>query len=267
MIQEYFGLTGEPFGKDILPGNLYQSLRFKELLARLDYGVKKRYFCLVTGDIGAGKSTAIRLLAQNLDENKHKLLYLSDSNLKPRDFYRELLFQLGSNPGYLRIDAKRQFNQLILDYFEKRRITLIVVIDEAHLLSHLMLQEIRFLTNFRMDSLSPMTLILVGQPELKGTLAMQIFQAITQRIQVRYHLGGLTLEETGAYVAHHLEVVKARSQIFSTEAIKEIFAYSKGVPRLINNLCLQAMLDARIQDSHVVDREGVLRAIEDFRKF
>ena len=73
-----------------------------------------------------------------------------------------------------------------------------VVIDEAHLLSHQMLQEIRFLTNFKMDSLSPMALILVGQPELKGTLAMQIFQAITQRIQVRYHFGGLTLRETGA---------------------------------------------------------------------
>jgi len=102
MIQEYFGLTGEPFSKDVLPKNVYLSLR---LLARLDYGVQKRCFCLVTGDIGAGKSTAIRLLAQNLDENKHKLLYFQ---LKAPGFLPELLFQLGSNPGYLRIDAKIQ---------------------------------------------------------------------------------------------------------------------------------------------------------------
>ena len=151
MIREYFGLTDEPFGKDISPENLYLSLGFKELLARLDYGVKKRCFCLVTGDIGAGKSTAIRLLARNLDENQHKLLYISDSNLKPRDFYRELLFKLGSSPGYLRIDAKRQFNQLILDYFEKRRITpwslstrLIAIAPNA--------AGNQILTNFKMDS-------------------------------------------------------------------------------------------------------------------
>lgn len=267
MIQEYFGFTSEPFTKDILLEHLFRTPRFEELLARLEYGVKKRYFCLVTGDIGAGKSTAIRYLAKNLDENRYKLLYLTDSDLKPRDFYRELLFQLGYTPEHQRTDVKRQFMRLILDLFENQKLTPVVVVDEAHLFSNSMLHEIRFFTNFKMDSLSPMALIWVGQPELRGTLAMQIFQAITQRIQVRYHLSGLTLEETGAYIAHHLEVVKAKSQIFSPDAVKEIYAYSKGIPRVINNLCTACLLAARMQSSFVVDREAVLRVIEDFRKF
>ncbi|XJZ26668.1 AAA family ATPase [Bacillota bacterium Lsc_1132] len=115
--------------------------------------------------------------------------------LKPRDFYREMLLQVGVEPKFLASYLKRQFKTALLDLFENKKKVPIVVIDDAHLLSPSMLQEICFLTNFKLDSLSPLALILVGQPELRDKLRLRSLEAMSQRITTRYHLTGLVYEE------------------------------------------------------------------------
>jgi len=206
MFETFFGLQQTPFGRQIATANLYASAQFQELLARLQYMVQKRLLGLVTGEIGAGKSTALRALRDHLDPAHFRWLYLSDSSFTPRrTFYRELSVQLDREPRFITAEAKRVFQTAVLDLYQNQQKTPVLVVDEAHLLSGLMLEEIRFLTNFAMDSLSPMALILVGQPELRRTLALQAFEPIQQRVNLRFHLGGFTAEETHSYVKHQLD--------------------------------------------------------------
>lgn len=263
MLKNHFGWSKIPFSREIQTSDLYHSDQYKELHARIQYMIQERSFGLVTGDVGAGKSTAIRALRDQLHPSHHLFLYLSDSSLKPRDFYREMLLQIGVEPRFQASDLKRQFKTALLDLFENKKKTPVVVIDEAHLLSPSMLQEIRFLTNFHVDSLSPLALILVGQPELRDRLRLRTLEAISQRITTRYHLTGLSLEELREYIHHHLKVAGEDRQIFSDAALKKIYTQTRGILRITNNLCTECLLDAVSRKQQLVDEESVERVIDD----
>ncbi|WP_080833094.1 ExeA family protein [Cohnella massiliensis] len=161
MIRGFFGWERVPFTREIETRHLHRSKRFEECVARMQYMVMTRSIGCVTGEIGCGKSTAVRYLKDQLDPNKYRFIYLSDANLKPRDFYRELLHHFGLPPKFLRSEAKRQFQHLVWDLYENQQKVAVIVVDEANLVSGDMLQEIRFLTNFGMDSISPLALLLI----------------------------------------------------------------------------------------------------------
>lgn len=262
MISQFFGWQSTPFTKEIPTSQLFPSASFQECVARLNYMAKTRSFGLVTGEIGAGKSTAIRTLRDGLDLTKYRFMYLCDSSLKPRDFYRELLHQFGITPQYLRSEAKKQFEHAVWDFYEGQQKIAVVVIDEAHLLQGDMLQEMRFLTNFQIDSVSPLSLIMVGQPELRATLQMRLFKPITQRMNIRYHLGGLELEETRKYVEHQLQVAGAQHPVFTMEAIDAIYAHTRGIAREVNNVCTACLLDAVVRKEKLIDAIHVARNVK-----
>ncbi|WP_071461535.1 ExeA family protein, partial [Bacillus massilinigeriensis] len=253
MIAKHFGWKHTPFQKDIPTRHLFMAKQYKELQARLTFMIQQRSFGLITGEVGAGKSTAIRSLKERLEANQHVFLYLSDSALKPRDFYREMLLQVGIEPKFLASDLKRQFKTALLDIYENKKKTPVVVIDEAHLLSSSMLQEIRFLTNFQIDSLSPLALILVGQPELRDKLRLRSLEAISQRINTRFHLDGMSFEEMIEYIKHQLEVAGESRQVFTDSSLKLIFKETRGIPRLTNRLCTECLLDAVSRKQELVD--------------
>lgn len=198
--------------------------------------------------------------------NKYRFIYLSDANLKPRDFYRELLHHFGLPPKFLRSEAKRKFQHLVWDLYENQQKVAIIVVDEAHLLSGDMLQEIRFLTNFQMDSVSPLALLLIGQPELQATLQLRIFKPITQRMNVRFHLEGLSLQESRDYIAHQLEVAGSTGQVVTTEAMDAIYAHTRGISREINNVCTAALLDAVLRKDKMIDTVHVTRILAEFKE-
>ncbi|MHB1042802.1 MAG: ExeA family protein [Eubacteriales bacterium] len=266
MIREYFGLTQMPFSKEIATDRLFKSKQHQELVARLLFIINSRYFGLVTGDIGAGKSTAIRSVYDRLDQSKYKFVYLADSSLNSRSFYRDILFQLGVTPGFHASDAKRQFKAAVMDYYTSQARLPVVVIDEAHLLSPEMLQEIRFLHNFKVDSVSPLALILCGQPELRGLLRMRVNDAITQRINVRFHLSGLSDQETREYIDHNMRIAGAKAPIFSDQAVASIYAHTRGIPRAINNLCTACLLDITAHDQRIIDENTVLKVVGEFEQ-
>jgi type II secretory pathway predicted ATPase ExeA len=265
MIRQFFEWQSTPFTKEIPTSNLYQSASFRECVARLNYMAKNRLFGLVTGEIGAGKSTAIRALRDSLDLTKYRFIYLCDSSLKPRDFYRELLYQFGITPHYLRSEAKKQFEHTVWDYYDSQEKIAVVVIDEAHLLRGDMLQEIRFLTNFQIDSVSPLSLIIVGQPELRTTLKMRLFKPITQRMDIRYHLAGFDPEETRKYVEHQLQVAGAQHPVLTTEAIDAIYAHTRGIAREVNNICTACLLDAVVRKEKLIDAIHVARILTEYK--
>jgi type II secretory pathway predicted ATPase ExeA len=264
MIHTHFGWNYTPFQKDVQTKHLFISKRFKELQARLTFMIQQRSFGLITGDVGTGKSTSIRSLKDRLESNQYVFLYLSDSSLKPRDFYRQMLLQVGIEPQFLASDLKRQFKRALLDIYENKKKTPVVVIDEAHLLSPSMLQEIRFLTNFNVDSLSPLALILVGQPELRDKLHLRSLEAISQRINTRFHLEGLSYEEIQEYITHQLKMVGEDRQIFTESALKKIHKETRGILRLTNRLCTECLLDAVSRKQELVDEDSVERVMDDY---
>lgn len=212
--------------------------------------------------MGAGKSTAARLLTNSLHPARYHVLYITDSDLTPRNFYYEALHQLGHIPRFYRGDAKRQLNRAILDLYESQKKIPVIILDEGHLLKRDMLEEIRFLTNFRMDSFSPMSLLLLGQPELKRILNTQIYEAIVQRLGIRFHLDGMNRSETKGYIIHHLKIAGVTNEIFTDMAIDVIHEFTQGIPRKINNLCCASLLSGFGERKSLIDDYLVRQVIE-----
>lgn len=264
MYEQYFGLVETPFTRHIPVTHLYGAQAHEELVARMQYVVQSRGFGVVTGEIGSGKSTAVRTLLRKLDGSRFRLLYMSDANPNPRGFYRTLLEQLGLKPAFQRSDCKRQLDTALMELWETQRRQTVVVIDEAHLLSPAMLEEVHFLTNHQMDSISPLALLLVGQPELGRKLTLQAFEAVRQRITLRYQLGGLSLPDTREYIVHHLKVAGASRPLFSEEAIRLIYQRTRGIPREVNNVCSSCLLAAFAEQKPVVDEATVTTVKAEF---
>ena len=188
MFEAFYECVRTPFSREIPTEKLYPSGMLLETLGRLKYAAANQLFAVLTGDCGTGKTTTVRKLRDSLDESKFILLYLTDSQLTPRHFYNGLLSQLGREGAFYRGDARRKLHNEIELIRGLQKLNLVVVVDEAHLLSKEMLEEVRFLLNFKMDAMSPLSLILVGQSELWNRLELKSFTAIRQRIDLRCRL-------------------------------------------------------------------------------
>jgi len=263
-ICQHFGLKTMPFIKHIAPDDTFPSQQFEECIARLGFIVGQRVLGVLTGEVGAGKSTALRKLRHTLDPSTHRFLYLARSSLAPRDLYRELLHQMEVQPPWLKTDAQRMFDEKILELHRQGGITPVVAVDEAHLWDTDMLEEIRFLTNYGVDAASPLALIVCGQPELRERLRFQRHAAIRQRVEVWFHLEGMQREETRDYIRHQMEVADGNPDIFTEATVDAIHTNTQGIPRRINNRCRAALLDAYIRDRTVIEENTIERVVADF---
>ena len=257
MFEAFFNFTKSPFQRDIPANSLYVTPQLKALQDRLSHGVKNCYFLIVTGDSGSGKTTAIRQFMSSLDPCRTVALYVSESSLTPRNFYYEVLNQLGIKPRFYRGDAKRQLVKEIHALSNNKKLP-VIIIDEAHLCDMEMLTEIRFLLNFDMDSKSPMALILAGQSEIRDILKKQVYEAISQRVDLRCHIPPLDRAQTAEYIRAHIAYAAGSySETFTDAAVSAIFDYSSGLPRKINRVatvCLMhaAQTNKRLIDDHMV---------------
>ena len=257
VFESFYGFGRTPFSRDIPTEELYPSVMLEETLSRLEYAAERQLFAVVTGDCGTGKTTTIRRFKDVLNLAQCKLLYLADSNLTPRHFYKGMLEQLGCEAKFYRGDAKRQLHREIELMRGLHDLRPVVVVDEAHLLDREMLEEVRFLLNFKMDAQSPMALILVGQSELWERFQLQAYAAIRQRIDIQCKLPHFDRSQVGEYMKRHLSYAGADRDIFSDGAIDEIFRYSGGAARLVNKTCTHCLLygsqnGRRIIDDHMV---------------
>ena len=201
MYEGFFEMTHTPFSRDVPPEALYESAAMTDALGRLSYAADKQLFAVVTSEAGCGKSTLIRKFAASLPREDYILLYLSDSKLTPRWFYKGLLDQLGMDSRFYRGDAKRQLQKEIEIIRGVHKQSVVCVLDEAHLLEKETIEEFRFLLNYRFDSMSPMALILVGQNELwDEKLRLKRYAAVRQRIDINCVLPPLDRAETEQYI-------------------------------------------------------------------
>lgn len=257
MFEAFYGLSQTPFSRDIPTTELYSSIILEETLGRLEYAAKRQLFAVVTGECGTGKTTTIRKFKDLLDPAKFMVMYLADSKLTPRHFYKGLLEQLGCESKFYRGDAKRQLHHEIELMRGIHCLQPVVIVDEAHLLDKEMLEEVRFLLNFKMDAQSPMSLILVGQNELWERFQLQSYAAIRQRIDLQCRLQHYDRSQVGEYVKRHLTYAGAEHDIFSDNAIDAVFRFSAGSARLVNKVCTHCLLygaqnNRRIIDDHMV---------------
>lgn len=257
MFEVFYECSKTPFSREMPTSELYPSGLQEETLGRLKYTAENQLFAVLSGDCGTGKTTMIRKLKDALDERKYMLLYITDSKLTPRHFYNGLLAQLGHEGAFYRGDARRKLHNEIELIRGLRNLLIVVVVDEAHLLDKEMLEELRFLLNFKMDAMSPLALILAGQSELWNRLELKSFTAIRQRIDIRCRLSPFDRAETGSFITRQLQYAGIQKDIFTDAAIGEIFNFSSGAPRLINKLCTNcliygATMKHRLIDDHMV---------------
>jgi general secretion pathway protein A len=261
MYESHYGFKQLPFTRSIEVKDLYEHQEFIELKHRIKYAIQNRLFAVITGPVGAGKTTVLRSIKAELNHTRYTYIYVSQSALTPRIFYSEILTQLGINAVHMKREAMIALNKAVMEMYNEDRIPVIIV-DEAHLLKDNMMEEIRFMINFNMDSMSPLSLILVGQTELKDKLKLKSMEAISQRITVKFHLDGLTRPGTEDYVLTHLKTAGVSNPLFTEEAINEIFQFTGGIPRKINNICEKCLLDGYIQEKKLIDDILVKRVIK-----
>ena len=262
MIEAFYGFTMTPFTRQVAEDTLFETEQFLEVLARLRYASEKQWFALLTGDCGTGKSTLIRKLSWALGSKEYKVLYLSDSKLTPRHFYNGLLDQLGVQGRFYRGDSKKLLHKEVELMRGVHGLRPVVIVDEAHLLDKEMFEEIRFLLNCRMDSESPLSLILVGQTEVWDKLRKQVYTAVVQRLDLKCHLAHFDEASTKSYILHHLRIAGSTSDIFSDDAVKEIFRYSSGNPRLINKACTHCLMYGNQHRKKIIDDHIARHVIE-----
>lgn len=264
MFEAHFNLLRTPFERSIPCDSLYVTQPFTELQSRLNHTARCRKFCVVTGDVGVGKTTAIRLFVESLDANLFKYVYISDSALTPRVFYWEVLNTLADmdKPCFYRSEGKRKMMDTLNGMLVSGRQTPVIIIDEAHLLSHEMLEETRFLLNHKMDSENPMALIIVGQNELAVKLSKDIYEPICQRIDFRFRLRAFDRAQTQDYIAMHMRYAGEQRQIFTDSAVAAIFNYSNGCARKINKVCLLALITAAQRNLRIIEEPTVAFVVE-----
>ncbi len=263
MYETFFGMSHTPFVRDVPVDKLYESQAMRETIGRLTYAADRQYFAVVTADSGCGKSTLIRRFSEQLPQSEYILLYLSDSKLTPRWFYKGLLDQLGLEAKFYRGDSKRQLQQQIEIIRGVQKKKVVCVLDEAHLLEKETLEEFRFLLNYRFDSSSPMALVLVGQTELwDEKLRFQRYAAIRQRIDIVCTLPHLDQSETENYIRSHLEYADVTQELFTSKAYDEIHQASGGILRMINRICEKSLMYCCQQQKRLIDDYMVRYVVE-----
>lgn len=264
MYKEFFGMTNLPFSRNVPPEQLYESQAMKECLARMKYVSSEQLFAAVTADPGCGKSTLIRRLIHELSGESYICLYLSDSKLTPKWLYNGLIQQLGGTQKFYRGDAKVELQKEIELIRGLQNKKVVCILDEAHLLDKETLEEFRFFLNTKIDSESPMALILVGQTELRtNKLNLQCYAAIRQRIDINCVLPHLDRSETERYILSHLAYAGGSQDIFTSRAVDEIYRSSTGIPRTINRICEKSLMYAFQQQKRLIDDHMILYVVED----
>ena len=259
MYEGFYSLTNTPFTRGIPEDCLFFPPELSEVLSRMEFVSERHLFAVLTGDCATGKTTVLRKLSSRLDPRKYRMLYVSDSRLTPHSFYRAVLEQLGIIADWNRSKAKRQLHEQLSIMQAVDGINTVCVVDESHLLSFEMLEEIRFLMNMKFDSVSPIALILSGQTELwKNRLSLQKCEAIRQRIDIQSVLNHYDRSRTGDYIRHQLSYAGAQSDIFTEKAIDSIFSYSAGIARVIDKVCTNVLIYGcqnrlRLIDDHAVN--------------
>ena len=221
MFTQYFSLKFNPFLKELDEKDIFMSKDSKELLSRLEYMKRSRGFFLLTSEPGFGKTTLLRKFSSSLNTGLFRIYYSALSSLTVMDFYRSLIIRMGETPAYQKIMMFEQLQRLISDSYYEKRITPVFILDEAQSLSNGVLEDLRMIFSFKMDSENPFITIISGHHNIRRKLQLTANQALRQRIIGNYHMTGLSREEIRDYMSSRLSLSGAADTNIFTDAALE----------------------------------------------
>ena len=271
MYRDYFRLHEDPFNITPDPRYLYLTNQHREALNHLLFGIRQRkgFICL-TGEVGTGKTTLCRALLRQLDEPRYHTALILNPMLTETQLLRAIVDEFGIETkrrdrlGYLRL-----LNDFLLRINSDGQ-DAVLIVDETQDMSTKCLELVRLLSNLETDSQKLVQICLVGQPELREKLAKPALRQLAQRITVRYHLDAMTPEDTAAYLNHRLSVARGNGEQgvveFDGGAVKEIFRFSGGTPRLINAIGDKALLAGYVYRTGRINRRIVRLAAQELKE-
>ena len=270
MYKEFFGLRRNPFEITPDPSFLFPTKRHNEALAALYYGVRRhKGFVVMTGEVGTGKTLLVRCLLELLRRSDVSFAYVFNSRLSPVEFIRYIAGDLG-----IPVTGKAK-DELLLElstylvHRHRQKLTTLVVVDEAHHLVPEVLEEIRLLTNLETSQEKLLQILLVGQPELDEQLDSTQLRQLKQRVSLRCHLEPLREDETQEYVYRRLQVAgltaAAASSIFPEATIAQVHRHSRGIPRLINTVCENSLINGYARQVTRITPEMIDEVAADLR--
>lgn len=246
MYRKHFGLTRHPFSNEIEPEDLFPTASAAELEIRLAHLIELRGIGLVTGDTGSGKTCCCRKHVASLHSSLYRVLYVCHSTGNVMDLYKTISWEMGLPVERSRAALYKQIRGEVTRLTTETRCRPILIIDEAHHLRPDVLEDLRLLTNYKMDSENRLCLLLLGQTEIRRRLSMAVYEALSQRIVVRYHLAPLTREELPGYLAHRLHKAGTQLELFEPPAQEALFQATSGLPRKVNLLAHHTLLAAAL---------------------
>ena len=261
MYRKHFGLNRHPFGKEIEPDDLFPSSASQELGVRLAHLIDMRGIGLVTGDSGSGKTSACRKVVSALHSGLHRIVYVAHSTGNVMDVYKTIAWEMGLPTERNRAAVYRQIRTEVTRLCTEARCRPILIVDEAHHLRPDVLEDLRLLTNYQMDAENRLCLLLIGQAELRRRLGMAVYEALCQRIVVRYHVAGLARDELPLYLAHLLRLAGTELPLFEPATQEAIFQATSGLPRKVNLLAHHALMAAALGRAKTVTPEHVHAAM------
>ncbi len=270
MYKAYFQLARNPFDLTPDPTCFVPTERHNETLASLYYGVRRhKGFVVVTGEVGTGKTLLLRCLLRLLEESRDiTYAYIFNNRLTSTEFLQYMLLDFGlPASGKNKCEMLFDLSQFLVSR-SSRQMTTVLIVDEAHLLSDELLEEVRLLSNLETYDDKLLQIVLVGQPELDEKLDSKGLRQLKQRIALRTHLAPLSPEETQRYIEHRLQIAGAdtsASSLFSPKATAMVFRFSRGFPRLINTICENSLLTAYARQVPVITPDIVKQVAREFR--
>lgn len=265
MYLSHFQLREHPF--QITPDSdfLYMSAAHARAKAYMDYALRnKDGFVVVTGEVGAGKTTLIRKLLSEFDQ-RTVVAKIFQTQLNEVEFLQAVLTEFGLNPFKAgKVELMDMLSTFLIDMFHQNK-QLVLIVDEAQNLSARVLEEIRMLSGLETQKQKILHVILAGQPQLNDTLAAPELEQLLQRVRLRFHIGALTAAETRDYIAHRLGVAGGTRALFASDALALVYDYTGGIPRLINTLCDTALMCAYADDLPAVTRVALEAAVAELQ--
>lgn len=261
MYTSYYGMSMNPFLKEVSTKYAYESNDYNQIISRLNYLKEIRGIGLFIGEPGLGKTFALRSFIDNLNKDLYKVIYISAVQNTVFDFFKTIADNLEIDVGACyRTDIYSKIQNEIKRLVNSERVQPVIIIDDAHNLSREILLEMKVLFDFDMDSKDYTIIVLSGYSDLKTELTKNLYNSLTQRIIVNYTMNGLSKEETKEYLISRLSLANVENAIFTDDAFSALFSCSKASPRRLNNLVLNCFLLGCQKKSLKIDSEIVMNA-------
>lgn len=260
----FFGLKYNPFEKNNSDLYRFDSTDVKELNIRLDHLISIKGIGLITGRPGLGKTSAVRNYVSKLNKSLFKIIYIPHTTLTEMDLLYLIVREFGYEPSTRKSTNIKTIQQAIIDYSDSKKMTHIIIFDEANYLSSSFLNNLKMILNFKMDSYDKFVVILMGLPVIISTLSNAAHEPLRQRIVMSYEFEGFSNSDIHNYITGKLETAGGNPNIFEDGAIQLICNYSQNTPRIVDNIMSYSLLIASQLKSNIITKDIINNAISQF---